>query len=115
MVELVFGFHDVNSGGDQGKFQVVELVHGLHQESPRVVELKVRIYHGCLSSDHRSPGVVKLVMGLHHGNPRVVRLEVGLHQRLFMKEQEVSWGGEASDGASPPKMQEGEVHDGTSP
>ena len=26
----------------------------------------------------------------------------------------VSWGGEASDGASRPKMQEGEVRDGTS-
>ena len=27
----------------------------------------------------------------------------------------MSRGGEASDRASPPKMQEGEVHDGTSP
>ena len=27
----------------------------------------------------------------------------------------MSRGGEASDGASPPKMQAGEVHDGTSP
>ena len=58
---------------------MVELVHGLHQEGPRVVKLEVGLYHGCPSSDHRSPGVVKLVMGLHHGSPRVVKLEVGLH------------------------------------
>ena len=32
-----------------------------------------------------------------------------------MREQQVSRGGEASDRASSPKMQEGEVHDGTSP
>ena len=58
---------------------------------------------------------MKLVMGLHHGSPRVVKLEVGLHQRCFIREQEVSPSGEASNGASPPKMLEGEVHDGTSP
>ena len=90
-------------------------MHGLHQESPRVVQLEVGLHHGCLSGDHRSPGVVKLVMGLHHGSPRVVKLEVGLHQRCYIKDHEVSWDGEASDGASPPKMQEREVHDGTSP
>ena len=94
---------------------MVKLVHELHQEGPRVVELKVGLHHGCLGSDHRSPGVVKLVMGLHHGSQRVVKLEVGLYQRCFIREQEVSWGGEASDGASPPKMQEGEVHDRTPP
>ena len=66
-------------------------------------------------SDHRSPGVVKLVMGFYHGSPRVVKLEVGLYQRCFIREQEVSQGGKASDGSSPPKMQEGEVRDGTSP
>ena len=58
--------------------------------------------------------MVKLVMGLHHGSPTVVKLEVGLHRGCYIREHEVSRGGEASDGASPPKMQEGEVHDGTS-
>ena len=67
------------------------------------------------TSDHRSSGVVKLVMGLHHGSPRVVKLEVGLHQGCYIREHEVSQGGEASNGASPPKIQESEVHDGTSP
>ena len=93
----------------------MKLVHGLHQESPKVVELEVGLHHGYPGSDHKSPRVVKLVMGLHHGSPRVVKLEVGLHQGCFIREQEVSRGGEASDGASPPKIQEGEVHDGTSP
>ena len=58
---------------------MVKLVHGLHQESPRVAELEIRLHHGCLSGDHGCPGVVKLVMGLHHGSPKVVKLEVGLH------------------------------------
>ena len=93
---------------------MVKLVHGLHQESLRVVELKVGLHHGCPGSDHSSPGVVKLVMGLHHGNPRVVKLEGGLHQECFIRELEVSLGGEASDGASPQKMQKSKVHDGTS-
>ena len=83
---------------------MVELVHGLHQESPRVVQLEVGLHHGCLGSDHRSPRVVKLVLGLHHRSPRVVKLEVGLHQECFIREQEVSRGSEASDGASPQKM-----------
>ena len=60
---------------------MVKLVHGLHQEGPRMVELEVGLYHRCPSSDHRIPGVVKLVMRLHHGSPTVVKLEVGLHQR----------------------------------
>ena len=89
---------------------MVKLVHGLHQEGPRVVELEVGLHHGCSSSDHRSPEVVKLVMGLYHGSPKVVKLEVAkLHQRCYIREHEVSRDGEASDGASPPKMQEGEV------
>ena len=99
----------------KGSSQVVELVHGLHEESPRVMELEVGLHHECPGSDDRSPGVVKLVMRLHHGSPKVVKLEVGLHQGCFIREQEVSRGSEASDEASPPKMQEGEVHDGTSP
>ena len=99
----------------KGSSKVVKLVHGFHQESPKVVELKVEFHHGCLDSNHWSLRVVKLVMRLHHGSPRVVKLEVGLHQGCYIKEHEVSQGGEASDGASPPKMQEGEVHDGTSP
>ena len=44
-----------------------------------------------------------------------MKLEVGFHQECFIREHEVSRGGEASDGASSPKIQEGEVHDGTSP
>ena len=93
----------------------MKLVMGLYQGSPRVVKLEVGFHHGCPSSDHRSPKVMKLVMGLHHGSPTVVKLKVGLHQGCYIREQEVSWGGEASDGASPPKVQEGKVHDGTSP
>ena len=80
-----------------------------------MVELEVGLRHGCLGSDHRSPRVVKLVFGLHHRNSMVVKLEVGLHQRCYIREHEVSRGGEASDGALPPKMQEDEVLDGTSP
>ena len=80
-----------------------------------MVKLEVGLHHGYPGSDHRSLGVVKLVMELHHGSPIVVKLEVGLHQGCFIRKQEVSRGGEASDGASPQKMQEGEVHDGTSP
>ena len=84
--------------------KVLKLVHRLHQESPRVVELEIGFYHECLGSDHRSPGVVKLVMGLHHGNLRIVKLEVGLHQRYFIREQEVSQDNEANNAALPPKM-----------
>ena len=93
---------------------MVKLVHGLHQEGPRVVELEVGLHHRYLGSDHRSPEVVKLVMKLHHRNPRVVKLEVGLHQGYYIREHEVSRGGEASDRASPSKMQEGKVHDESS-
>ena len=95
--------------------KAVKLVHGLHQESPRVVELELGLHHGCPGCDYRSPGAVELVMWLHHGSPRVVKLVMRLHQGCYIKEHEVSQGGEASDGASPPKMQEDEVHDGTSP
>ena len=93
---------------------MVKLVHGLHQESPRVVELKVGFHHECLGGDHGCPGVVKLVMELHHRSPTVVKLEVGLHQGCYIREHR-SLGDEASDGASPPKIQEGENHEGTSP
>ena len=95
--------------------EVAKLVHGLYQESPRVVELEVRLHHGCLGGDYGCPRVVKLAMELHRGSPMVVKLKVGLHQGCYIMEHEVSWGGEASDGASPPKVQEGGVHDGTSP
>ena len=94
---------------------MVELLHGPHQEDPRVVNLEVGLHLGCPSSDHRSPRVVELLMVFHHGSPRVVKLEIGLCQGCFIRDQEVSWGGKAIDGASPPKMQEGEVHDGTLP
>ena len=50
--------------------------------------------------------VMKLVMGLHHGSPMVVKLDLGLHQGCYIREHKVSRGGEASDGASSPKMQE---------
>ena len=93
---------------------MVKVMHGLHQESPKVVELKVELHHGCVGSDHRSPRVVELVMWFHHESPKVVKLELGLHQGCFIREHEVSRGGEASDKASLPKMQEGKVHDGTS-
>ena len=79
-----------------------------------MVEREVELHHECHDSDYRSPRVVKLVMGLHHESPRVVKLEVGLHQGCFIREQEVSGDGEASNGASPPKIQEGKAHDGTS-
>ena len=93
----------------------MKLVYRLHQESPSVVELEVGLHHGCLGGDHGCPEVVKLVMGLHRGSPMVVKLEVGLHQGGYIRKHEVSWGGGANDGASPPKVREGEVHDGTSP
>ena len=51
MVELVYRLHPRSP-------KVVKLVHGLHQESPKVVELEVGFHHGCLGSNHRSPGVV---------------------------------------------------------
>ena len=94
---------------------MVKLVHGLHQESPRVVESEVELHHGCPDSDHKSPGVVELVMWLHHGSPRVVKLVMKLHQGCYIRGHKMSWGGEASDGASPPKRQESKVHDETSP
>ena len=81
---------------------MVKLVHGLHQESPRVVELEVELHLQCLGSDHKSPGVVELVMWLHHWSPRVVKLELRLHQGCYIRGHEVSEGGEASVGASPP-------------
>ena len=60
MVELVHGLHPKSP-------KVVKLVHGLHQESPRVVELEVGLHHERLDSDHRSPGVMKLVIGFTIG------------------------------------------------
>ena len=129
VVELEVGFHHGCLGGDHRCLRVVKLVMGLHSGSPKLVKLEIGLHHGCPDSDYRSPGVVKLVMGLHHGSPkvmklvmglhhgspRVVKLEVGLHQGCYIKEHEVSRGGEASDGASPSKVQKDKVHDGTSP
>ena len=43
-----------------------------------------------------------------------MKLELGFHQGCYIREHDVSQGNEASNGASPPKMQEGEVHDRTS-
>ena len=90
-------------------------MHGVHHRIPKVVKLVHGLHHGCQSDDHGCPREVKLVMGLHRGCPMVVKLEVGLHRGGYVMEHEVSWGGEASVGASPPKVREGEVHDGTSP
>ena len=80
-----------------------------------MVKLVHRLHHGCHGGDDGCLRVVKLVMGLHHGSLMVVKLEVGLHQGGYIREHEVSRGGEANDGASLPKVREGEVHDGTSP
>ena len=101
--------------GDHRSPGVVKLVMGLHHWSPRVVKLEVGLHHGGPDSDHRSPRGVKLVMGLHHGSPMKVKLEVGFYQGCYIREQEVSRGGEASDMASSPKVQEDEVYDGTLP
>ena len=90
-------------------------MHGLHHKSLKVVKLVHRLHHGCLGGDDGCPEVVKLVMGLHRGSPMVVKLKVGLHVGGYIREHEVFRGGEASDRASPPKVREGEVHDGTSP
>ena len=78
------------------------------------MKLEVQLLHGYLRSDHRSPRVVELVMWLHDGSPRVVKLVMRLHQGCYIMEHEVSRGDEASNGASPPKTQEGEDDDGTS-
>ena len=43
----------------------MKLVHGLYQESSRVMELEVRFHHECPDSDYKSSKVVKLVMGFH--------------------------------------------------
>ena len=107
LVELEVGLHHGYPGSDHRSPGVVKLVMGLHQGSRRVMKLEVGLHHRC-------PGVVKLLIGLHYGSLRVVKLEVGLHQGCYIKGQEVSQGGEASGGASPPKVQKGEVHNGTS-
>ena len=90
MVELVYGLHHVTSGGDQGKF----LSSGASTwTSPRESKgggVRGWLYHRCTDSNRRSPGVVKL--------------EVGLHRGCFIRKQEVSRGGEASDEASPQKI-----------
>ena len=108
MVKLEVGLHNGCLGSDPRSLKVVKLVHGLHQESPRMVELEVGLHDGYLDSDHRNLRVVELVMWLHHGSPRVVKLVMRLYQGCYLKEHEVSQGGEASDGASTSKMQEGE-------
>ena len=46
MVELVHGLHPRSP-------KVVKLVHGPHQEDPRVVKLEVELHHGCPGSDYR--------------------------------------------------------------
>ena len=115
VVELEVGLHHGCPDSDHRSPRVVKLVMGLHHGILVVVKLEVELHHGCPDSDHRSLEVVKLVIGLQHGSPRVVKIEVGLHQGCYIRKQEVSRGGKASNGASPPKVQEGEVHDGTSP
>ena len=80
-----------------------------------MVKLVHRLHHRCPGGDHGCSRVAKLVMGLHRGSSMVVKLEVGLHEGGYIREHEVFRGGEASDGASPLKVRESEVHDGTSP
>ena len=87
MVELVYGLLHGRSGGDQGKFLSGRAIH------------------------FRSSKVVKPVHGPHQESPKVVKLVMGFHQGCFIREQEMSWGGKASDGASPHKLQGGGVHD----
>ena len=79
-----------------------------------MVELEIGLHHGCLGSDHRSPGVVELVIWLHDGSPRVVKVVMKLHQGCYIREHKVSQDGETSDGASLPKVLEGEAYDRTS-
>ena len=57
----------------------MELVHGLHHRSTKVVKLVHGLHHGCLGGDHGCSEVVKLVLVLHRGSPMVVKLKVGLH------------------------------------
>ena len=52
------------------------------------MELKVGLHHGCLDSDHRSPGVVELVMRLHHESPSMVKLVMRLHQGCYIRKHE---------------------------
>ena len=77
--------------------------------------------------------MVELVCGVHHvssgggqgkfqsgeasawASPRESNGGEARSWGCFIRELEVSQGDEASDGASPPKLQEGEVHNGTSP
>ena len=60
-------------------------MHGFHQENPRVVELKVGLYHGCSSNNHWSLEVMKLVMRFYQGcfiREKLcfkVKLVMGLH------------------------------------
>ena len=78
------------------------------KESFRVIEHVLRLYN-------KNLGMVKVVMGLHHRNLRMVKLKIGLHHQCPNIDQEVSKGGEASDGALPRQFQGGEVHDGALP
>ena len=73
---------------------MVELVHGLHQEGPRMVKLEVGLHYGGPGSDHRSPGVVKLVMEFHLQRCKKVKFMMVLHHWNPKKH-------EASVGASP--------------
>ena len=86
------------------------IIHDLH-DCMMVVELKIGLHSGYFGSNHGNLGVVKLVMEHHQGSPKVVKLVMKLHQECFIREQEVSQGSEASDGASPCKLQGRRVHD----
>ena len=58
---------------------MVELVHGLHHKSPKVVKLVHRLHHGCHGGDHGCPEVVKLVMGLYHQRYEKMKFMMELH------------------------------------
>ena len=55
-----------------------------------------------------------LKVGFYHGSPKMVRLDVGLHYGCLSSEQEVSQGGEASDGASSQESQGDGIYNGAS-
>ena len=63
--------------------------------------------------NHKEFNAYVMIDGALQWKSKDGKLEVGLYQGYYIREHEVPRGGEASDETSPPKMQEGEVHDGT--
>ena len=119
----MMGLRYVSQRGNQGEFQDgrasvwASLCESqvVTKESFKVVKLMHGLYNGCLGGYLRSCRVVKLVMVLYHQSSRVVKLVIGLYQRYFTREQEVSWGGEATDVTLSKESQSSGVYGGTSP